>query len=316
MKKSILVFFISHCFFQSAAFATKLINSSDLHSYHVSQQVPIDFLLFDVNLANAYNDDSIHDNPMANVHVKTLSLINKKLGISNQLIQAPFLRVKRRLESSQPTCSPAKLKTSDREKSYLFSAPTGLTLSYRLFSKTDIAHSHPQLFNRDGHLIHLNKLTDVNPNFRILQFSKQSYGDVLDTQLNSIHPINKVSISSTETFEKTSDLFLKNRADFLLTAPVIFIRSYPQQIKSLHSYIVEGQQPYFVGYLMCNDFPETRQYLSDFNRQLFKFYQRGEFKALLMKSHTQTFSHQVGNFVDDCLEVGECSHMHNAKSRK
>lgn len=323
MSKALCVLILFFCALNSAVIANTSFLDSYVHPHDTEQfhdkpfhdkpyqakpyKLPIDFALMDVNLVNAYNDNSIHLNPNANVHVKVLSLVNQELGLENPLIQSPFLRIMRRLESSQPTCSPAKIKTSERDAKFLFSVPTGLTLSIRLFSKVDIAASHPQIFNEKGQLTSLQALAKVNDKFKILYRAKQSYGETLDHQLLDLPPWNKINFPSSESFEKPVTLFLSNRSDFLLTAPVILSRSFPQQSTSLFSYEIEGQPPYFTGHLMCNDFPETREYLAEFDEKVLELYDSGKFKELLVRSHENQFSHEIGKFVDECLETGACA---------
>lgn len=301
MKRAISCLLAAQFLFIHVTFAYE-----DIVIPHTTKEIDIDFVLFDVNLVNAYNDNSIHLAPYANVHVKLLSLINKEMGVSNQVIHTPLLRVMRHLESSQPTCAPAKIKTTERDRAFIFSTPTGLTLSPRLFSKEDIAVSHPQIFNKQKRLINLNELKQVNPRFKLLYSSSKSYDDDLNAQLKAITPKNIGGIASSHTFETVAELFFGNRAEFLLSAPVALLRSFYEESQSLYSYEIQGQQPYFVGHLMCNDFPETREYIKSFDQHLLKLYQNGTFKDLLVKSHQPSFGHQIAKFVDKCLEDGQC----------
>jgi ABC-type amino acid transport substrate-binding protein len=275
------LFFISNLFFSRYGFAAE------------REQYDVDFVFFDAKRVQAFNRKaSFEIDFVVKEHVQ--NMLSKEIVF--QVL--PSERVWISLRSDKPTCTPAKIKTESRLDEFLFSLPTGITASSRIFTRRT-ATSISDVLNDDGEIRSLVELANHVDDFLLFHTRNRSYGSFMDQQISSLDPKFRQEIVSSTSFAAEVKLFLASRSSYLVATPILLHRAYPNVLKEFENYRLENSPSYSLGHVMCNDTPQSREFIKEFNTALEIMHANGVFKQIQLDAYPLSLHAEMNDLLDE-----------------
>ncbi|GBL06040.1 hypothetical protein [Glaciecola sp. KUL10] len=268
-------------------FFTTSVYSEEVASYD------IDFIFFDSTRAEAFNrKESVEIDFVVKEHAQ--NMLNKKIVF--QVL--PSERVWLSLRSPRPTCTPAKIKTKERIDEFLFSLPTGITASSRIFSN-NANESIADVLNEQGEIKSLVDLANHVDDFLLFHTRNRSYGNFMDQQIKSLAPAFRQELASTTGFAAEVRLFLASRSSYLVATPILLHRAYPDVLRESFHYKIAGSPSYSLGHIMCNDTVQTRAFIEEFNTALKIMHANGVYTQIQIDAYPLTLHKEMNELLDE-----------------
>jgi ABC-type amino acid transport substrate-binding protein len=257
------------------------------------EQYDIDFVFFDAKRAQAFNrKESFEIDFVVKEHAQ--NMLSKEIVF--QVL--PSERVWISLRSDKPTCTPAKLKTRSRLDEFWFSLPTGITASSRIFTRRK-ATSISDVLNDHGEIRSLAELANHVDDFLLFHTRNRSYGNFMDQQISSLaHKFRQEIVSST-SFAAEVKLFLASRSSYLVATPILLHRAYPDVLKEFENYRLENSPSYSLGHIMCNDTPESREFIKEFNTALEIMHANGVYTQIQLDAYPLSLHAEMNDLLDE-----------------
>ncbi|MEW9797987.1 hypothetical protein [Alteromonas sp. CYL-A6] len=188
----------------------------------------------------------------------------------------PGERALQLLDGEAPVCMPFKLKTAAREANYLFSLPTDIYLSLRLYQRESSPPLGAALLTDDGKV---RSLTDaIMASGVLILISGHSYGSVLDAAIENIPASRLYYKVGMDPYQAYLQMLARGRGDFALLFPSV-AASLSQQTP-LREYAISELPTFTTGHLMCNDRPASRAFIDKVNTALQAHYRDGSFEQV------------------------------------
>jgi uncharacterized protein (TIGR02285 family) len=173
-----------------------------------------------------------------------------------------------------------------------------MLLSARIFSRKDEISVDSQSLNERGEIVSLATLAEKQPESRIFFSHGRSYGEEIDRQLASLKKEHKEEIVSSAYFGRDVELFLRGRGDFLIVTPAVIDQYFLNRANDPNSYALAGNQRYLLGHVLCNDRPESREFIKDLNQALEQLYSDPLFKQAHIQHHSEAFGAEMETIFD------------------
>lgn len=221
----------------------------------------------------------------------TNSLIFKTMGLSPSLLLVPAMRTESFLDNEQGTCTFFKLKTAERAEKYLFSYPTDIFLSAKLYQLSSSPPISDTFLDQQGGLKSLSGFFNQKDNnsFLLLMQGK-SFGVELDEQIRHINPSSVYFLTAEDPHDAYTNIFIKKRSDFIITYPSVLER-YAKQGIEFRSYSLPKAKQFISGRIMCNDRPASKAFIASTNNVIKQLYQTDAFLQAILK-YTPSADHQ------------------------
>jgi len=231
-------------------------------------------------LVNYLNDEHV------SIGTDTSKLVIKSLlklyDIDIQLVQVP--RINALLISSPNVCTSNRIKSEQRIKENIFSAPVNLFPSIRLYFLDDIRYVQGRdlfkpLLNQKGELISLALLFRTFPEL-VLGVSKgRSFGKALDSQLNTLSQKNILIRAGIGRYKSLTKMLFKKRIDFLLKFPTELKRelTYTTGKVQISSLAIAHSAKYIVGHIACSQSETGGRVIKHTNKILQQLYRQAKF---------------------------------------
>lgn len=215
---------------------------------------------------------------------------------------ATLKRALQELNKADSACIVDRVKTHDREALYLFSEPTNLFLSRRLYQQPTLPMLSAPVLSEQG--VNLARLFAEQTERTLLVSSQVSFGEELDNQVAHLGAHNKVLRDGGEQWQGMIKMFQLKRTDYALF--------FPQSLHELgvdltaNHYAVAGTKPYILGHIMCNQTTASKQFINTLNQGVSQLYQSGELVFL----HHQFMPKNTHQVVSQYLEQVFTSTLH------
>jgi uncharacterized protein (TIGR02285 family) len=207
----------------------------------------------------------------------TNHLLLERLGVMPKITLLPTLRIERFLESEQPTCVFNRIRTSDRANKYIFSYPTDVFLTAKLYQHISDPPIGNEFLDDKGRLLSLARFfNQKNNNDMLLLMSGGSYGAEIDKKIKDIDPSSIVMVTGENPTASYLKIFFKNRADFIIFYPSAMERIF-EQTDELRSYTISASEHFISGRIMCNKTAGSHTFIGKVNKALKELYLTDEF---------------------------------------
>ncbi|NOU50390.1 hypothetical protein HG263_07525 [Pseudoalteromonas sp. JBTF-M23] len=235
-----------------------------------------------------------------NTNLLVMSFLDKQ---KVTLVPASYKRALRAMhEKEDAVCVQNRIKTPKRLENYLFSLPINIYLSHRLYQHIQSPPLSAELLNEAGEI---SALADVFYKYKstmIVLAPSMSYGDYLDTQIRNIPDSNKVLRDGTNHYDMNFQMFRRHRADFYLGFPAAIFRHLQKESAELRAYDIAGAPKYIIGHWMCNDNPQSRAFLKEFDKAVKQVYQMADFYHAHLRWLPETAQLKTKVYLDDLLK--------------
>ncbi|CAM4127503.1 hypothetical protein [Pseudoalteromonas byunsanensis] len=223
--------------------------------------------------------------PTTNIANSTNILIINALPLGKvSLVPASYRRAVKAMRTAEhAVCVPNRVKTKERLQEFLFSYPVSMYLSRRLYQHASEPPLTPQVLNDDAEVKSLPILFTYYKYATIVFTPTMSYGPFFDAQFAQVSASNKVYRAGSNPYDDMYNMFKSKRADFLLGFPAEVYRHSQYETVAYRTYRVEDAPRYIVGYWMCNNTEQSKEFLSMFNKLMMEIYQKSEFYDAHMK---------------------------------
>jgi uncharacterized protein (TIGR02285 family) len=262
-----------------------------LHAREAKPQYDINFIFFDEKRANAFNQKQSFEIDFL-VKESAQALLSKKIEFKVM----PSQRIWVSLRSNEPSCSPAKIKTNERVKEFLFSHPTGITASSRVYTR----HTPDEIkvvLNKRGEIVSLDTLSKYLDDFILFHTAHRSYGNFMDEQIRALDKKYRSEIVSSHSFNSEVELFLAKRSSFLVSTPIVLHRAFPDVLVDYSHYRIQGSPSFSLGHIMCNDTKQTRAFLEEFNQALEQLHQSGRYTQIQIEGYPSTLHSEMNDLL-------------------
>ncbi|GGF79091.1 hypothetical protein GCM10011338_34310 [Alteromonas lipolytica] len=213
--------------------------------------------------------------PIIDAHL----VLFKHMSLVFKPILLPTLKVEPRLKQTKPACTFGRLKTAERAKAFIFSLPTEFFLAHQLYQNTATGPVDRTLLNADGEITHLGSLFDFYRGRKLILLKGRSYGELLDEQIRALPDAVKYFRSGNDMYTEDIAMLEKARGDYILSLPYnVFKTQHKDKHGEFLSYPIAGNTRYNAGHVMCNDTPETRDFINQVNTALKEVYATPEFE--------------------------------------
>ena len=215
-----------------------------------------------------------------NIAGATNKILFEQLNLSNiEFLGASYKRTLRSMlkQDKSAICTLNKVKTTYREKNFLFSLPVNFYISRRLYQHADSPPLSKEVLDEEGNVVSLMQLFNVYRNKLIVTADDLSYGPFLDKQLAQVDSANKVVRGGSNHYETVHRMFELKRVDFLLGYPVEVMRYAKANQDKYESYLIADSPRFILGHVMCNKTQVSRQVLERVNLILLSNYGTKEF---------------------------------------
>ncbi|MBQ4835222.1 substrate-binding periplasmic protein [Pseudoalteromonas luteoviolacea] len=191
-----------------------------------------------------------------------------------------YNRALREMQSNtQAICTINRIKTAEREASFLFSLPVNFYVSRRLYQHASARKLANAVLNPNGEIRSLQSLFKVYSSKLIALSDNMSYGPFLDDQLKQVDSSNKVIRSGSEQYETIYRMFRLQRVDYLLGYPAEVFRHVKNDGASYRSYKIAGTPTFILGHVMCNKTSNSQALIKAINKAMRKIYKTQSFVA-------------------------------------
>jgi polar amino acid transport system substrate-binding protein len=164
-------------------------------------------------------------------------------------------------------CYSDMLKTTEREKHFIFSKPFALYLGLQIYSKTPLP-------TNENNQVDVSALLAKHQDKKIGLVSGRSLGEKVDQQLTLLS--DKQIIKVPTKLNRTLAIFNHNRFDYLIEYPQYIDLHWPNiSNQKLYSYPIEGGKLYSVGHMMCPKTKNNHTFLSRLNQNIQKHINNG-----------------------------------------
>lgn len=254
---------------------------------------PIDFIFFDSIRSEAFNrKESFEIDFLVKEHAQ--HMLSKKIVFKT----LPSERVWALLRGEKPTCTPAKIKTKSRLEEFIFSLPTGITASSRVFTRQKPEQLAGAL-NQKGEIISLVELAKSADGFLLFHTRNRSYGSFMDQQIQSLAAEYRQELVSSTGFAAEVKLFLASRSSYLVATPILLHRAYPDVLTEFVHYRIEHSPSYSVGHIMCNNTDETRAFLREFNTALEIMHANGVYTQIQIDAYPLSLHEEMNDLLNE-----------------
>ncbi|MCG9761246.1 MULTISPECIES: hypothetical protein [Pseudoalteromonas] len=235
-----------------------------------------------------------------NIAGATNKILFEQLNLSNiEFLGASYKRTLRSMlkQDKSAICTLNKVKTTYREKNFLFSLPVNFYISRRLYKHADSPPLSKEVLNKEGSVVSLMHLFNIYRNKLIVIADDLSYGPFLDKQLAQLDSTNKAVRGGSNHYETVHRMFELKRVDFLLSYPVEVMRYAKSNQDKYESYLIADSPRFILGHVMCNKTQVSRQLLERINQILLSNY---DTKAFL-QAHVNYLPAQEHQFIQDVI---------------
>jgi uncharacterized protein (TIGR02285 family) len=256
-----------------------LLVASAANSITVYVENQLDFKAYQSNTANGIS-----------------TAVNLKLFENEQVTYqlATLKRAMQELSKDESACIVDRVKTHDRLAHYLFSKPTNLFLSRRLYQQKELAQLTAPVLTDDGVL--LARLFAEQPARTLLVSSQVSFGEELDNQVAHLARHNKVLRDGGEQWQGMIKMFQLKRSDYALFFPQS-LHELGVKLDAAH-YAVAGTKPYVLGHIMCNQTDASKRFIAKLNQGVEVLFGTGE----LLRIHQRFMPSDTHQIVVTYLE--------------
>jgi uncharacterized protein (TIGR02285 family) len=213
-------------------------------------------------------------------------------------IEFVFVPLKRSLQfmkKGEPICVINKIKTTKREKQFIFSAPINLFLSRRLYQYADLD------FEKMAIPVSFDRLFEAYPNRKLIISDQISYGNKLDALIDGISNHNKIIRRGASHSSGILDMFREQRGDYVLLFPLELSNTSIE--KPILSFEIAGIEPYIVGRLMCVDSAKTRRFIQHVNKRINALNLEGKLLQAHLNYYPKKIHSQVTNYLTEEFKV-------------
>ncbi|NOU50389.1 hypothetical protein HG263_07520 [Pseudoalteromonas sp. JBTF-M23] len=218
-------------------------------------------------------------NPTTNIANSTNTLILNALPQGKiTFVPASYPRAIKAMRTSEhAVCAANKVKTKERLQEFLFSLPVSIYLSRRLYQHLSEPPLSDSVLTDNGEVKSLPALFKVYTQALIVFTPTMSYGPFFDKQFEQVKRENKVYRVGSNPYDDMYNLFKSKRADFLLGYPAEIYRHLQQEQADYRGYSVADAPRYIIGYWMCNNNQQSREFLALFNSLMTQLYAKQAF---------------------------------------
>ena len=199
-----------------------------------------------------------------------------------ELKVVPLPRIALLLNGKESYCVPNRIKTPKRAKQNLYSKPTKLYPSLKLYwlaSNKRIPATFNEAFNEASGLIVLADIFKQLPKTVLGVSGGRSFGENLDQQIAVISKNNLFVRGGEHRFLSLVKMLNDNKFDFLLEFPteikhVVHVIDQPDKLRSSK---IAGIERFVKGFLACSKTEQNSRFIEDVNRALEQLYQSENF---------------------------------------
>jgi uncharacterized protein (TIGR02285 family) len=205
------------------------------------------------------------------------------------------------IEKSSNSCLRNIIKTSEREKSFLFSKPQTLFLGLRLYYNPHLPPSKIQEIKG----LPLQKVFDIDNKLTIGIEKGRAYGSKLTEQLDRLPHANKFFKVGSDGQNLMIYMLLKGRFDMMFEYPEVmnYKRKQMSSNDQLYSASLPNMEPLIFGRIACSKSESSKKLLSKIDKILTNIYKSEEYKVAhleLVKDKNQVIFNQLyNNFLND-----------------
>ncbi|WP_083330529.1 MULTISPECIES: hypothetical protein [Pseudoalteromonas] len=244
-------------------------------------------------------------NPTTNIANSTNILIMNAIALGKvSLVPASYRRAVKAMRASEhAVCVPNRVKTKARLQEFLFSYPVSIYLSRRLYQHASEPPLAPQVLNENGEVISLIKLFAHYKYATIVFTPTMSYGPFFDAQLEHVSASNKVYRVGSNPYDDMYNMFKSKRADFLLGYPAEVYRHSKYEKVAYRAYSVADAPRYIIGYWMCNNNEQSKEFLSMFNKLMMEIYKQNDFYDAHLKWLPKQDKKQTRVYLEEIIRL-------------
>jgi uncharacterized protein (TIGR02285 family) len=205
------------------------------------------------------------------------NLLFQRISYPERLEYLPLNRIFKELENDQkPVCTLFKMKTQEREKKFQFSLPIHFLSSIRLYQNAKREPLKKAYLNEESEVKSLSDLLNDSTQGTLLVEKDFSYGDLLDKQIQA-NLGNKKTVSFVAVgHSKVSVLFFAERTSLALMYPgevAEYLAGNPESEGTYRAYKIQGLESELDGHVMCNNHPDSTEYIERVNKAMKAIYQ-------------------------------------------
>lgn len=231
------------------------------------------------------------------------NLVFERMGLPESLVVASFNRQAIILEQSDyPACTPYRFKTKERAGKFLFSEPVYFMLHYKLYQQASLPRLPDTVLCKNRKLRSLKAIIEHQPQAQFVIIPTNSYGDELDKQIAQLPSSSTISWSGTVPHDILSELFFYERGDYALMFPSeVHAHKELNTSATYRVYEMEGLEPYTLGYMMCNQHPESQVYLDKLNATVRSLYAHPDYLQAHLEPYAEYEHAQIRHILETTL---------------
>lgn len=195
----------------------------------------------------------------------------------------------------QNICFSNKLKTAKRLETFIFSKPMTMYMGQRLYSKTVLNLTEP---------IALPLLLKTEPSKSLGVVEGRSYSQNIDHTLQTLPSKQVVRLSkNTNTYFK---MFNGKRVDYIIEYPSIIADYWKTlNVESPYSYSIDGANEYNIGYIMCNNTTDGKEFIKAINKALTALYKTKRFSDILHSELDKYSKDKFYQYFDEVFKINK-----------
>lgn len=211
-------------------------------------------------------------------------------------------RIERLLDSDEPFCTTNRLKTTERQRKYLFSHAIDIYSGLKLYTHKENTSHRQELSEEIEQPVTLSSYVGKFEQGIFAVLANNSYGNVIDDEISKIDESQLYIFESTDPFADFINLFLSKRVQFIVTYPEVM---YEYMTSDEHDFVelsIKGEDTFRFGHVMCNKNKENQIFLDNLNNALEKMYRNGVFAKVAKKYLLPNQAATVDDVVATLLE--------------
>lgn len=236
--------------------------------------------------------------PPVSAAVDTIKLIFQRLAWDVTLLNVPLIRSLSYMDAGKAVCIVNKIKTSERDKQYLFSQPMNFFESQRLYQLTELPPIPEEFLDEQGAVKSIHAVINSQPESTILTPMDFSFGERIDNDLKQTNQHQNITITNEAYYSSYLKMFAFKRTDYAIAFPLVLYRNYSEENSlDVRSYPIADNPKFIAGRFWCSDTPETRRFIAITNKVVKTLYADPEF----IKAHTRYLPEQSANAITNVI---------------
>ncbi|GEA08091.1 hypothetical protein KUL42_28520 [Alteromonas sp. KUL42] len=248
----------------------------------ISRQEQGDDLVFHADNLFLTERVNLQDVPYSTA-VDTVQMLFDELGYTSPVLHVPLVRSFLNMENGENVCVLNRIKSPERERSFLYSLPLNFFQTQRFYQIASLPPINEYFLNADGEVQSIHDVLASYPESFIVLPEFYSFGEKVDADIGQVDKNQILRVANDAYYSRFMNMFANGKSDFALLFPATVYRNFGEDMPvAVRSYAIAGNPSVVSGHVICPSTQQGASHIERINSAIKLLYTRPEF----IEAHT------------------------------